>query len=171
MDQSTQTDEILDLVDKNDNVISQKKRSEIYAQSLSNYRVVNAFLVNSEGKLWIPRRTANKRIFPLALDMSVGGHVESGESYDQTLKRETNEELNIDVDTAKVRFLGKLTPQNDGVSAFMHIYEISSDETPSYNKEDIIESFWLTPAELFQKIADGDQAKGDLPALIKKYYH
>jgi len=74
-------DEYLDLVDLQDSVIGRKLRSEVYAEHLSNFRVVNAFVLNSKGELWIPRRTADKRIFPLCLDMSVGGHVESGESY------------------------------------------------------------------------------------------
>lgn len=65
------------------------------AKGLSNFRVVNAFLVNPEGKLWIPKRTSDKRIFPDCLDVSMGGHVESGESYEQALERELAEELNI----------------------------------------------------------------------------
>ena len=40
-------DEYLDLVDENDNVIGKKKRSEIYAENLSNFRLVNAFIINS----------------------------------------------------------------------------------------------------------------------------
>ncbi|MDZ4286214.1 MAG: NUDIX hydrolase, partial [Candidatus Sungbacteria bacterium] len=65
-------DEFLDIVDENDNVIGTKKRSEVYAEHLSNFRVVNAFVRNSKGELWIPRRSADKRIFPLCLDMSMG---------------------------------------------------------------------------------------------------
>jgi len=127
-------DEYLDLVDENDNVIGKKKRSEVYAEHLSNFRVVNAFVVNSKGEIWIPRRTANKRIFPLCLDISMGGHVESGESYENMLKRETQEELNIDIDKIPYRLLDHLTPQKDNVSAHMNVYEIKMDETPDYNK-------------------------------------
>ena len=76
------SDEFLDLVDENDNVIGQKRWSEVYAEHFSNFRVVNAFVINSKGEIWIPRRSAHKRIFPLCLDMSMGGHVESGESYE-----------------------------------------------------------------------------------------
>lgn len=42
-------DENLDLVDENDNVIGQKKRSEIYAENFSNFRVINVFIINSQG--------------------------------------------------------------------------------------------------------------------------
>lgn len=163
-------DEYLDLVDAQDQVIGKKLRSEIQAEKLQNFRVINAFIVNSKGELWIPRRTASKRIFPLAFDMSVGGHVESGESYDDTFKRETMEELNIDVDQVNYRLLGKLTPE-DGVSSYMQVYEITLDEAPNYNPDDFVEYFWLTPAEVLKRIDEGEKAKTDLPTLIKKFYN
>lgn len=170
MNTNQTADEYLDLVDENDQVIDKKKRSEVYAEHLSNFRVVNAFVVNSRGDIWIPRRSANKRIFPLCLDMSMGGHVETGETYEQTLKRETQEELNVDTDKANVRLLGHLTPQKDGVSAFMNVYEIKMEEAPNYNKDDFIEHFWLSPKALFEKIAQGEKTKGDLPILVKIFY-
>lgn len=163
-------DEYLDLVDEKDNVIGKMKRSEVYKKDLSNFRVVNAFIVNSKGEIWIPRRTANKRVFPLCLDMSMGGHVESGESYDDTFKRETQEELNLDIDKIKYKFLGHLTPKADGVSAFMKVYEIKMDKAPNYNKNDFVEYFWLTPKALFDKIEKGEKTKSDLPKLIKNFY-
>ena len=163
-------DEILDLVDKNDKVIGQKPRSEIYAEGLTNFRVINAFLINSKGQLWIPRRGPHKRVFPSALAMSVGGHVETGESYEQAFKRELKEELNLDPTSTPYRVLGKLTPRAHHVSAFMTVYEIKSDRAPAYNKEDFTEYFWLTPQQFFQRIARGDKSKEDLPKLIHFYY-
>ncbi len=162
-------DEWLDVVDENDQVVGKQLRSEAYKNNVANFRVINAFLVNSKGKLWIPRRTATKRIFPSALDMSVAGHVGSGESYDVAFKRETAEELNIDIDQHPHRLLGHLTPK-DGVSIFMQVYEIQSDTAPAYNKEDFTEYFWLTPQELLERIEKEPKGKDDLPPLIKKYY-
>jgi isopentenyldiphosphate isomerase len=163
-------DEYLDLVDENDVVVGKELRSEVYAQGLNNFRVVNAFLINHEGKIWIPRRSAHKRIFPLCLDMSMGGHVESGETYDEAFKRELMEELNIDADKNEWKLLAHLTPRGDGVSAFMNVYELQSADNPRYNPEDFIEYFWLTPEELFKKIKEGEKTKGDLPILVNKFY-
>lgn len=164
------SEEILDLVDDRDQVIGTKSRSEIYKQDLKNYRVVNAFIVNSLGKIWIPRRSASKRLFPLGLDMSMGGHVESGENYDQAFERELKEELNIDSRETPHSLLGHLNPKDDGVSSFMNVYEIKSDKVPDYNQEDFIEYFWLTPEEVLQKLASEEKSKDDLPKLIKKFY-
>lgn len=164
------TDEFLDLVDQDDNVIGKKRRSEVYAENLSNFRVVNVFLVNSEGEIWIPRRSANKRIFPLHLDMSMGGHVESGENYEDALKRELQEELNIDVTKVGCELLGKLNPHENNVSAFMQVYVIKTDEAPDYNKDDFVEYFWLQPKALLELINNGEKAKGDLPKLVERFY-
>lgn len=162
-------EEYLDLVDENDHVIGRKLRAEIYAEGLDNFRVINVFLINSLGQLWIPRRTASKATFPLALDFSAAGHVESGETYDQTFVREVAEELNIDVTKVPHRVLGQMG-HKDGAPLFMKIFEIQSDEVPDYNPDDFTEYFWLKPEELLAKIELGEPAKGDIPFLLKKFY-
>ncbi|MGB3205756.1 MAG: NUDIX domain-containing protein [Crinalium sp.] len=163
-------DEWLDMVNEYDVVIGKKRRSEVYSEGLKNFRVVNAFLVNSQKCLWIPRRAAHKQIFPLCLDLSMGGHVESGESYDYAFKRELSEELNMQVTQVDVRLMCYLTPYNHAVSAFMCVYEIRTDETPDYNKNDFIESFWLSPQQVLERLDQGERAKDDLPKLIRYLY-
>lgn len=163
-------DEYLDLVDSENNVVGKRRRSEIYALGLRNFRVINAFIVNTSGKLWIPRRTADKRVFPLCLDVSVGGHVKSGETCWDAFVREISEELNINIYEYDYRLMGKLTPEKDDVSAFMEVYEIATDVEPLYNKEDFVESFWLYPHEVLERIDNGDIAKEDLPKLIRHFY-
>ena len=162
-------DELLDLVDDEDTIIGTKLRSAVYAEHLSNFRVVNVFLINDEGKMWIPRRTAHKRIFPNCLDMSASGHVESGETYDFAFAREVQEELNIDVHTAEYKIIGKAGPR-DGLNAMMQVYEIRSNDVPNFNPQDFTEYFWLTPAALLAQIEQGDPSKSDLPKLVKIFY-
>lgn len=163
------TDELLDFVDENDQVIGQKPRSEIYAEHL-NFRTVNGFVVNSKGEIWIPRRSATQRIFPECLDMSFAGHVKSGETYEDTLRRKLKKELNLDFNTSSVKELGFLSPQKDKVSSFMKVYEITMDETPDFNQEEFTEYIWLSPKALLEKIESGDQAKSDLPKLVEIFY-
>ena len=163
-------DEYLDVVNEKDEVVGRELRSVIYAAKRSDFRVVNVFLKNFEGRLWIPRRTATKKIFPLALDISAAGHVESGETYEEAMKREVMEELSIDTDTVHVKTLGIATPQADGTSAFQKVYEIESDEVPKFNTDDFVEYYWLTPREVVDRVAGGDTSKDDLPKLVRKFY-
>ena len=164
-----ENDEYLDLVDENDQIIDRKLRSQVHNERIKNVRVVNAFLVNSKGELWIPRRVSSKRSFPLHLDMSVGGYVMSGETYEEAIKREIKEEVNLDFDNTEHRFLGYLSAK-DGISCFMKVYEIKMDETPDYNKNDFCEYFWIRPEELIKRIENGEKAKDDLPKLVRRFY-
>ena len=162
--------EILDLVDKSDHIIGSCSRSIIYEHGWHNFRVINAFLKNSEGKLWIPRRAADKKLFPCHLDASVGGHVKSGETYEDALIREANEELNMNIHEYTVHEIGYFTPYTQNLSAFMRVYEIRSNTSPLYNKNDIMDAEWLEPITIIERLNRGDKAKGDLPELIKLLY-
>lgn len=164
-------DELIDIVDKDDRVIGQRLRSELTSENRCQGRAVNAFLVNANGELWIPRRTAHKAMFPLHLDMSCAGHVQSGEDYETALRRELAEELNLDLDTLPWRLLAHLSPYTDGVSMFMQAYEIRFDQTPHWNEDDFIDAHWLTADALAAQIQQGAQTKPDLPRLIKRFYH
>jgi isopentenyl-diphosphate delta-isomerase len=164
------TDEILDLVDTDDNVIGTMERSKVYETGLNNFRVINAFIINDKGKLWIPRRTAWKRLFPLCLDVSIGGHVSSGESYEEAFLREAEEEIGLRLHESDYREIARLTPEAHGVSAYMRVYEIRMNEVPGYNKRDFSEYYWLSPVQVLARIEKGEKAKDDLTKLIKHIY-
>lgn len=159
-------DEILDLVSEADEIIGQEKRSIIYEQRLSCFRVINGFICNSEKKLWIPRRHPQKKLYPLCLDASVGGHVISGETYDQAFVREAQEELGIDVLQCPYRKLARLTPIQHGTSAFMWVYLIQDDAVPRYNTKDFISFEWLSPTHAIEKLTNGEPAKSDLIIIL-----
>ncbi len=158
--------EILDIVNSQDQVIGQKYRSEVYKEQLSNFRVVNAFLINSQKEVWIPRRSGNKKLFPLCLDTSVGGHVSAGETYEEAFKRELLEELTIDSSQIDYTMIAKLTPHEHNLSAFMHLYSIKTDKSPDYNTDDFISAAWYKISELEKIIQNGEKSKDDLPKLL-----
>ena len=158
--------EMLDIVNEHDQVIGQKNRSEVYREHLKNFRVINAFLVNSKNEIWIPRRSDTKKLFPLCLDTSVGGHVSAGESYEEAFKRELQEELNIDSSEIVYTMIAQLNPYTDNLSAFMHVYLINTEKSPDYNTDDFISAAWYSIAELEKIIEQGEKTKGDLPRLV-----
>ena len=62
-----------------------------------------------------------------------------------------------------------MNPMVDGVSAFMTVYEMQSDETPNYNSDDFSAHYWLTPTEIIERLSNGDTSKDDLPKILKKF--
>lgn len=163
-------DELLDVVDNRDIVVRTELRSVIYQQKMRYFRAVNAFIINDKGQLWIPRRVASKAMFPLSLDTSIGGHVQSGETYDQAFERELHEEVGLVLKNIDCQVKAYLKPLEHHVSCFMTVYEIKSNHVPTYNTQDFCEYYWLTPVELIRKLEAGEPAKSDLIKLVKLLY-
>ncbi len=161
--------EYIDIVDENDNVISKDTPGNVRKRNLiHNVRVVNIFLFNPKGKLLLPRRSKNRRMFPGCYDFSVGEHVKSGEDYYDAAIRGLKEELGIT--NLKPVELGKLTPK-DGVNCFMKIYKIIYDgEIVNYDKDGIAEmSFY--DLETINKMIKKDRTKfkEDFPKVLEWY--
>ena len=161
--------EWLDLVDEQDRVVDRIARADP-ALRWERVRVVNAFLRNARGELWIPRRSPHKSLYPNALDVSVGGAVQSGETYEQAFRRETREELNLDLDAVTWHEVAAFSPFQTTLSSFMRVYELRSDETPDFNRGDITGGEWMRPEQVLSRIAAGEAAKGDLAELVRRCY-
>lgn len=174
MQTNNQTDELLDVVDDQDKVIGQVTRSKMWSDRIKNVRVINAFLINDNNQLWIPKRTAFKRMFPSCLDFSVGGLVMAGESYHETFARETLEEIGLDIALLPYSFLFSLTPYRDNVSSFMYVYCIRTNITPNYNKNDFESYEWMSIEALKKSIQSGIPVKDDLHIVLlhfESYLH
>lgn len=156
--------ELLDLVDENDKVIGSIERTNVkklFNVSGKYVRYAECFIQNSEGKLWVPRRQANKRIAPSGLDFSASEHVQAGEDYLTAITRGLEEELNLKVKASDLKHVGRLTPIH-GRPFFCDIYLLEQNEVPSYNKLDFSGYKWLSPEELIALLEQGEVAKLDL---------
>jgi len=165
-------EEILDLVDHNDCVIKTIPLSLAYQQNLcSQIRSVWLIIKNDEGKLWIPRRSFNVERLPGYLDGSVAGHVRSGETYEQALLREVQEEIGYNLQFHEYRLLGKLTPNEHKSFSFASVYEYVTKQAPeNWNRHDIGEWYWMSPQEIIDRCQNGEKAKSILPLIIEYFY-
>jgi isopentenyldiphosphate isomerase len=87
-------EELIDIVNNNDIVISQEFRSFAHRHGLQ-HRGVHVLLGTPEGRLLVQQRSKYQDTFPLALDCSVSEHVKAGEGYQQAAERGLQEELGI----------------------------------------------------------------------------
>lgn len=164
------TEELIEIVDNNDRVTGTMLRSEATAQNLLHFRAIYAWLVNSRGELYVPTRGDWKKLYPGGYDFSVSGQVAVGESYEDALRRETEEELHFNVDDHPWREVATLTPQRDGVACFLKLFEITADIDPEFNKEDIQSAIWLTPKQILSNIYHGQYFKPDIPLTLRRFY-
>ncbi len=166
-----QKPEIIDLVDENDQVIKQIERDDTvnYVQKYGGYiRVVDCYIMNSQGKLWVRRRTAHKRIAPNGLDFSIGEHMQAGETYEDAIIRGFQEEVGFTPDNEKLEFLGVNKPLEDG-HLLQEFFIYHSDATPELNPEDFVEATWMKPEELVSKIESGEIAKSNIVPSVRKF--
>jgi isopentenyl-diphosphate delta-isomerase type 1 len=88
------TDELLDIVNDDDEVIDQAMRSSVHERGWQ-HRGVHVFLFTREGKLLIHQRSAERAQYPSVWDCSVSEHVKAGESYREAAVRGMFEELGV----------------------------------------------------------------------------
>ena len=80
------TEELVDIVDDDDNVITTVTRAEMRARRLQ-HRSVGIAVLSTDGRLLIHRRSEAKDIWPGWWDIAAGGVVAAGETYDQAARR------------------------------------------------------------------------------------
>jgi 16S rRNA (adenine1518-N6/adenine1519-N6)-dimethyltransferase len=125
--------EVFDVVDAEDRVKGQLSRYEVHRQKLL-HRAVHIFVFNARGELFLQRRSKWKDKHPLSWDSSAAGHVNAGQTYDETAPREIEEELGV---PAEVEPLAIIPPSERTGWEHVRLYRAAHDGP-----------FLLNPAEL-----------------------
>ncbi len=88
-------EDLLYVIDRDDNVLGKDSRQSIH-KTERWHRGIHILLLSPEGRLLLTVRSKTKDKFPNTYDLSVSGHVDYGETYEQTARREAEEELGIE---------------------------------------------------------------------------
>jgi isopentenyldiphosphate isomerase len=129
-------EEILEIVDKEGNVIGSAPRSKAHGDPSLIHKVVHVLVFTSNGRLLLQKRSMQKDIAPGKWDTSVGGHMEPGEKLEAAAKREMIEELGID---EPVEFLYKYIFSNDHETELVHTFKCTYDGEASFDRNEIDE--------------------------------
>ena len=87
-------------------------REECHKEGLW-HRAVYAFIIDENQNILLQKRSKNKKLWPNMWDVTVGGHVDSGEFGRQALTREVKEELGIDINDNDIKYLVGSTSINE----------------------------------------------------------
>ncbi len=155
-------EEWLDVVNTEDQVIGRIERNQLHARALAQgtaVRVINIIVRNKEGKILLPLRSADRRIFPNCYDFGCGEHVQEGESYADAAIRGLEEELGLrGVSLQEVLSLSPL----QGVSNFMRVYIAEAEGPFAYDTKGIASLEWCMPSVVEEMIhAMPQRFKGD----------
>jgi isopentenyldiphosphate isomerase len=162
------SDELLDVVNDNDEVIGVRRREDIHAEELM-HRAVHILLFNSQGELFLQKRSLSKDEQPGKWDSSAAGHVDSGEAYLDCACREIDEELGIVVDQP-LQALFKLPATPSTGNEHCMVYSYSFDGPLVLQADEIDDGEWIDPAIMDRRVDDEDPTLTEAICLIWKRY-
>ena len=151
-------EEIFEIFDENNQLIGRAPRSEVHAKGFF-HRGVDLFLMNSQGKVFLHKRSETKDICPGHWGMSMGEHLKPGESFREAAIRGLEEELGVG--KAKLTELRgpKLLAFNyeDGKidKEFDALFLAETDQEMIMDPEEIAEGRFFTREEIEQDIRTG----------------
>jgi len=164
------SEELVDIVDHDDNVLYQCTRKEMRAQVLC-HRAVFIAVVNSAGELLIHQRSAMKDLWPSFWDIAVGGVVAAGESYDSAALRELDEEVGIS--GVPLVELGVGTYSDEEVSLVGRCFMVKYDGPLVLRDGEVVTTEWVSQSDLQQRLAERkflpDSKELLMPALQKMW--
>jgi isopentenyl-diphosphate delta-isomerase len=137
-------EELFDVVDSEDRVLRQERRSVVHAQKLS-HRAVHIFLFNSRGQLLVQRRSASKDEYPLTYTSSASGHVGAGESYEECAPRELQEELGLE---SPLEFVVKLPAGPETAHEHTVLFRTVTDAIPTPDEKEVASLTFFSLDEL-----------------------
>ena len=160
-------DEWFDLVDPDTNrVIGRAPRELCHGDPSLVHRAVHGAVFHPDGRILLQKRALTKRVQPGRWDMSVGGHLISGEDWSDALLRETEEELGVKVSFSSFRFRFEIQERNDFESENIRVYSVTYSGPFHFQSEEIDEIRFFDLRELADRIARRDAE--DLTPLLRR---
>lgn len=144
-------DEIFDVVNERDEVIGRNTRREVHRLGLL-HRSVHVLVCNSQGQVFLQKRSMTKDRQPGLWDSSASGHVDSGETYDACALRELREELGLSLQQAP-RPLFKLSASAETDQEHVWVYRCEAEGPFSLHPEEIERGAWFHPEEVTRWLA------------------
>ena len=138
------------IVNEKDELIGHKEAGTLEQKDI--YRVSALWLTNSKGEILLARRHRNKRHHPGMWGPAVAGTVDKGESYEDNIIKETEEEIGMKNTKPK---LGPKVRRTGEYEHFTQWYFLTIDKEASEFKiqeEEVEEVKWFSKEELINSL-------------------
>ncbi|MGM0510497.1 MAG: NUDIX hydrolase [Thermoplasmatota archaeon] len=132
--------EYLDVVNEDNEIIDRSPREIVHSKNLP-HRTVMFFVLDKQGRILVTKRTENKDFFPGYWSIVLGGHVKSGESYEDALLVEMEEEVGV---IGKYKEIDEFIKDIEEETEHVKVYSVSiaTKKIKLCKKEIEIGEFW-----------------------------
>ncbi len=158
------------MVNEQDEVIDTVSKQEAHEKGLL-HRTVIAEIINTRGEFVLVQQSSDRQDAGQFVS-PVGGHVEAGESEEEAIKREANEEFGLAEVTCKL--IGKeifyREVKGRKENHYFVLYEIHSDAIPILNEESVGFEYF-SREKLAQEIKTKPTKFGDAFIFVIKTFY
>lgn len=172
VDDTSLSEELVDLVNENDQVIGRRTVKDCLREVLL-HRAVVIFLRDTAGRVYLQKRSNSKRWYPGYWAASCAGHVSAGESYLQAARREVREELGLE---AELILLGKfLAPKwKYGNEVEWEIDAVLEEKVSEgvriIHNDEVADGKWIDYSELQKMVEKKVDLTPDTVMAFEEYY-
>lgn len=159
--------EFLDIVDKNDNVISKASKDDAYTKSLC-HRISHVLIFDDQEKMVLQMRSSKVSFCPDHWSTAVGGHVQAGETYEQAALREYQEELGT---KSNLEFVGKdFYDVPNKPDKFLATFKTKFNGPFNPDPEVVSEVAAFDIEDIKKMIEEGEKFHPELLFILERYY-
>jgi 16S rRNA (adenine1518-N6/adenine1519-N6)-dimethyltransferase len=159
-------EELLDVVNDKNEVVSVAKFDEIYDKRL-NHRIVHVLVFNGKGEIFLQQRSAKKKFCPGHWSTSAEGHVQTGETYEKAAAREMKNALRVDLELTKI-----LDSPYDHykMRKFLEVFRAVSEGPFDLNPDEAASGKWFSVADVREMVRKNELIHPELAHIIDKLY-
>ena len=161
-------DEIFNIVNDKDQVISQCARREVHRLG-HKHRAIHVLVFNSRGEVFLQKRSMSKDTHPGVWDSSSSGHLDCGEDYDACAVRELREEIGLVIDKPPQR-LFKIDACLQTGQEFVWVYKLEAEGPFTLHPEEIERGDWFAAPRVTEWVHKSPQDFAPAFVLIWKLF-
>lgn len=154
------------VVDRDNNITGSATRRQMRAERLP-HRCSYILVFNSQGQLYVQKRTMIKDIYPGYWDPAAGGVMQVGETYEENAVREVGEELGVR--GVELRPLFDLWFEDERSAVWGRAFTCIYDGLLTLQAEEVQFVEMMAPDEVLRRAAAGERFTPDGLAVVERY--
>lgn len=170
-------EEFLDILDKTGKPLGKSYPKSIVHQKGYYHNTVHIWFYTNKGEVLLAQRSYKKAICPGLWDVSVAGHVDTGETLEEAALREVWEEIGLKIDSQLLTKIGVFECFQEydfGISDYefhhTYLYELTTSLEDLIPQPDEVEALKLIPLKTFHYFIENIGEDNHFVPSNKAYY-